>query len=106
MAFKKGQSGNPGGRSRKVAKAQKEASHYCLDAIKLLAKFMKDESLDEKLRRDCANDILNRGIGRPAQVFVQLEENSERAQAILFETDGREGPLPFPPCTSESSEVH
>ncbi len=83
MAFKKGQSGNPGGRPKEVAEVRELAKKHGPAAIKRLAKLMASEN--ERTAVAACEAVLNRGYGRPAQSLtlageedgppVQLEGN-------------------------------
>ena len=70
--FKPGQSGNPGGvpKQRKDIgdKALREADNALKRVVELLA------STDEKIAMAAAREILDRGVGKPAQVHQGDEE--------------------------------
>lgn len=70
MAFKKGQSGNPGGRSRKVAGDGRTISEIAKEhspkAIATLVDVM-DNGDSAASRVSAANAILDRAWGRPKQ---------------------------------------
>ncbi len=68
MAFKPGQSGNPGGRPKENAEVKALAKSLCLEAMRKLADLMR--SSDEKVAKAAADSILDRGLGRPAQVVI------------------------------------
>jgi type IV pilus biogenesis protein CpaD/CtpE len=74
MAFAPGQSGNPGGRSKESARIKALASSYAETAIRKLVKIM-EESPDEKNALAAANALLDRGIGKPAQVHIGGDED-------------------------------
>ena len=65
MAFKKGQSGNPGGRPKEVAEVRKLAMEHGSAAIERLVELMASEN--ERTAVAACEAILNRGYGRPAQ---------------------------------------
>lgn len=71
MAFKKGQSGNPGGRSpRRTADGRtlaEIARDHTEDAIKVLAEVMKNAASAEGARVSAAKELLDRGWGRATQ---------------------------------------
>lgn len=68
MAWKPGQSGNPGGRPKENAEVKALARTHCVTAVEKLAALM--DSHDEKTRIAACNSILDRGLGKPAQVVV------------------------------------
>lgn len=73
MAFKPGQSGNPGGRPKGIAAIARE---HCDRAIDVLAEALDDE--DRRIRIAAANSLLDRGYGKPitmtADVSKKLDE--------------------------------
>jgi hypothetical protein len=71
--FKKGQSGNPGGRPRALVSVMEEARKHTLDALGVLAQLMK-VARSESVRLNAAEAVLNRGWGRPIQAF-QVDAN-------------------------------
>ena len=65
MPFKKGQSGNPGGRPKEVAEVRKLAQEHGRAAIERLVELMASEN--ERTAVAACEAILNRGYGRPPQ---------------------------------------
>ncbi len=79
MAFKKGQSGNPGGRPKEVAEVRKLAKEHGPAAIERLVELMSSEN--ERTAVAACEAILNRGYGRPAQsVTLAGEEDGPPIQ--------------------------
>jgi uncharacterized protein DUF5681 len=70
--FRKGQSGNPGGRPRQLASVMHEARRYTFEAICTLEKLMRTAK-SESVRLNAAEAILSRGWGRPTQA-LQIDE--------------------------------
>lgn len=66
MAFKKGQSGNPGGRPKEEGEVRELARSYTVEAIQKLVTLMRSAE-EEKVQALAAIAILDRGHGRPAQ---------------------------------------
>ncbi len=65
MPFKKGKSGNPGGRPKEVAEVRELAKKHGPAAIKRLVKLMASEN--ERTAVAACEAVLNRGYGRPPQ---------------------------------------
>ena len=65
MAFKKGQSGNPGGRPKENAEVRELARKYTKEAIERLVHWMKAE--DPRASVVASNALLDRGWGKPSQ---------------------------------------
>ena|SRR3990167_9506230 len=65
MAFKKGQSGNPGGRPKETAEVRQLARAYTETAIKRLSEWMQSDNPKASVAACVA--ILNRGHGMPHQ---------------------------------------
>jgi HEAT repeat protein len=68
MAFKPGESGNPGGRPKEAAEVKALARSHCVEAITTLVRLMRSE--DEKVAKAASDSLLDRGIGKPAQVII------------------------------------
>jgi hypothetical protein len=67
--FKKGKSGNPGGRPRQLASVMHEARRHTLEALRVLSRLMRSAE-SESVRLNAAEAILNRGWGRPIQALL------------------------------------
>ncbi len=65
MPFKKGQSGNPGGRPKEVSEVKDLARTHGVDAIERLVELIASDN--ERTAVAACEAILNRGYGRPAQ---------------------------------------
>jgi hypothetical protein len=65
--FKKGQSGNPGGRPKVVAEVKELARAHTGEAIKTLVSIMTDPKSTPAARVSAANALLDRGYGKPPQ---------------------------------------
>jgi hypothetical protein len=66
--YKKGQSGNPGGRPRALVSVMEEARKHTLDAMRVLSELMR-VAKSESVRLNAAEAIRSRGWGRPVQAF-------------------------------------
>lgn len=80
MAFKKGQSGNPGGRPKAAYDVQALARQHTEAAIRTLV----DALADPKTAVSAATALLDRGYGKPIQHTVNENHNTQhdaRAQA-------------------------
>jgi hypothetical protein len=65
--FKKGQSGNPGGRPKAVAEVQELARQHTTDAVETLVSIMTNPKSAPAARVSAANALLDRGYGKPPQ---------------------------------------
>ena len=65
--FKKGQSGNPGGRPKVVAEVKELARAHTGEAIETLVSIMTNPKSAPAARVSAANALLDRGFGKPAQ---------------------------------------
>ena len=88
MRYKRGQSGNPGGRPRVLAEIQELASQHAPEVIAELARLaVKGKS--ETARIAAGRELLDRGFGRARQgVEVSLPENNI-VRTMLDEIDAR-----------------
>ena len=67
-AWKKGQSGNPGGRPREVAEVKALARQHSEEAIRTIVELMRTAE-HERTRLAAASELLDRGFGRPAMAL-------------------------------------
>lgn len=67
MPFVKGQSGNPGGRSKELQRIIHLAQEHGPAAIAALADIMGDTGAPPAARVAAATHLLDRGFGKPAQ---------------------------------------
>jgi hypothetical protein len=65
--FKKGQSGNPGGRPKVVAEVRELARAHTNEAVQTLASIMTNPKSAPAARVSAANALLDRGYGKPPQ---------------------------------------
>src|SRR5262245_38236306 len=66
--FRKGQSGNPGGRPRSLASVMHAARRHTLGAVRTEVKLMRSAE-SESVRLNAAEALLSRGWGKPVQAF-------------------------------------
>ena len=74
MPFKKGQSGNPGGRpkaEKEVVEAARAAGPRCVEVLVDLL-----DHNDSRVRMAAAEQLLNRGFGKP-KAQIEAEMNNE-----------------------------
>jgi len=84
MPFKKGQSGNPGGRPKEDAEVRAAARLHGIAAIDKLVELMNDD--DPRIQISAANAILDRGFGKPAQSHtIGNEEGKEFKTTTVIE---------------------
>jgi hypothetical protein len=73
--FKKGQSGNPGGRPKVVAEVRELAREHTADAIQTLVSIMTNPKSAPAARVSAANALLDRGYGKPPQHITGQNAN-------------------------------
>ncbi len=86
--FRKGQSGNPGGRPKEVAEVRALARKHGQAAIKKLAALLK--SKDERVVLGAAKELLDRGYGKSAQTITG--EGGQGPVAVTFRMYLQPGP--------------
>lgn len=80
--FKKGQSGNPGGRPKECAEVKALAREYGAEAVEKLVALMRGE--DERVAKAAADSLLDRGYGKPGQA-VELSGPDGAAVAVTWQ---------------------
>jgi hypothetical protein len=75
--FKKGESGNPGGRPKVIGELQALAREHAPDAIKELAR-LATKAKGETARVAAIRELLDRGYGKAAQLLDTQDEADER----------------------------
>jgi uncharacterized protein with WD repeat len=86
--FKKGVSGNPGGRTQNAKELAKIAREYTDEAIQTIVKVMRTAD-KEKDRTDAADKLLDRGWGKAPQE-VKLSGDTENPLQILVDRATKE----------------
>ena len=77
--FKKGQSGNPGGRPKAEQSIVELARSYCPEAIETLAEIMRDKDSGDSVRVSASAHLLDRGYGKPPQFSTGDSEEFKKA---------------------------
>jgi hypothetical protein len=99
MAWKKGQSGNPGGRPKRSSEVRDLARQHGREAIRKLVAIMRDEKAPVREQRGAAEALLDRGYGRvvPATDMSLLVNNAGRnddgGEVVIEVKFGRERQL-------------
>lgn len=91
--FRKGQSGNPGGRPRVPAELVELARAQTANAVAILAEIMADKKASASARIAAANALLDRAYGRPSQ-FIETNE-PHRSVKDMTDDELWESLLPF-----------
>ena len=101
--FKKGQSGNPGGRPKVVAEVKELARAHTGEAIETLVSIMTNPKSAPAARVSAANALLDRGYGKPPQhitgeggpsYVVRLPEPCTTAEEWVASLGDRSSPTP------------
>lgn len=101
----KGHSGNPGGRPKVYAEARAYAASNALRMLELLVALADDTDADPKLRRDCAKDVIEFGIGRAPQAIELTGNDDQPAELVLRWVPGYlRGPEQMPVATADAVE--
>ena len=79
MPFKKGQSGNPGGRPKILADVREAARAHSVTAINALVEIIENKKAPPAARVAAANSILDRGFGKPES---KIDANITRRAVI------------------------
>jgi len=83
--FRKGVSGNPGGRPKGLAEVQALARQHAPQAIATLAEIMRNGK-QERARIAAAEALLDRGYGKPTQRIAGDEDGPPVAVSLPTET--------------------
>lgn len=73
--FKKGQSGNPGGRPAAIAEVRDLAREQTEKSLKALVSIRDDKKAPPAARVSAANSLLDRGWGKATQIIAGDEES-------------------------------
>ena len=84
MPFKKGKSGNPGGRPKEDAEVRAAARLHGIEAIDKLVELMNGD--DTRISVTAAQAILDRGYGKPSQT-MDLKVTEKTHEEYLAELD-------------------
>ena len=88
MAWKKGQSGNPGGRPRAEIHVRDLAREHTAEALKVMVEVMRDKKAPATARLGAAQGLIDRAWGKPAQIIAgDAEGDPIRVDAELSDRD-------------------
>lgn len=101
--FKKGQSGNPGGRPKAVRELLERARKSVPAAFDLAERLLEDEEAEPRVRLDAAKFLTSYGIGAPPKEIDEDDEVQtsarvapEKALAVLLRLKKNDEPAPDP----------
>lgn len=85
-----GRSGNPGGRPKIAAEIKEMALCLCPEAIKFTAELMRNSEADFRDRLRAAENLLDRGLGKPVQAIMTPEGENLRVELVeIIRSDKR-----------------
>jgi hypothetical protein len=88
MKFRKGQSGNPGGRPKVLSELQELARHHAPAVIAELAR-IAEKGKSETARIAAGRELLDRGFGRARQSLEVSEPGENIIRMLLDDIDAR-----------------
>jgi len=88
MKFRKGKSGNPGGRPKVLGELQELARHHAPEVIAELAR-LAVKARSENARIAAGRELLDRGFGRARQSMEVSLPEKNIVQIMLDEIDAR-----------------
>ena len=88
MKFRKGKSGNPGGRPKVLGELQELARHHAPEVIAELARLAL-KARSETARIAAGRELLDRGFGRARQSMEVSLPEEDIVQIMLDEIDAR-----------------
>ena len=91
MPFRKGQSGNPGGRPKALAEIQALAREFAPEAIAALGEICMDKTAPPAARVSASSALLDRGFGKPPQALVGANEGPiliQEIRRVIVRADG------------------
>ena len=80
--WRKGQSGNPGGRTRVIGDLQEQARQWAPEALEALREIAASRDAPPSARVSAAVALLDRGYGKPAQ-SIDAKVSNEPSMAQL-----------------------
>jgi hypothetical protein len=103
MPFKKGTSGNPGGRPKVLADVREAARSHSVAALNVLVEIFEDKKAPPSARALAANSILDRGYGKPeSRVDATFTRSAVIRAPTLCETSEEWIAQYAPPSTMKS----
>lgn len=92
--FKKGQSGNPGGRVKSDLDIRKMAQNWTAECLQVLADIAMDPKATAASRVTAATALLDRGHGRPHQAIVGADggalQLNGKFEVVFVQPDNKE----------------
>ena len=82
MPFRKGQSGNPGGRPKILADVRELARAHTDTALNALVEIVENKKLPPAARVAAANSLLDRGYGKP-EAKIDASISAKLSSAVL-----------------------